>query len=70
LSCTSKSISLWLFWRWGLVNYFLGLASNHGTPYLSFPSNWDYRCEPPPPALLSVHLSDAHLPGHGYGLTY
>jgi hypothetical protein len=28
-------ILLWLFWRWGLMNYLPGLASNHNPPNLS-----------------------------------
>jgi hypothetical protein len=28
-------ILLWLFWRWGLMNYFPGLVSNHNPPYES-----------------------------------
>jgi hypothetical protein len=35
---------LWLLWRWGLVNYLPGLASNSDPPNLSLPSNWDYKC--------------------------
>jgi hypothetical protein len=38
-------ILLWLFWRWGLVNYFPKLASNCESPYFSLPSSYDYRCE-------------------------
>jgi hypothetical protein len=30
-----QSSSLWLFWRWGLVNYLSGLASNLNPPNLS-----------------------------------
>jgi hypothetical protein len=33
-----QSILLWLFWRWGLVNY-LPMASNHDLPDLSLPSS-------------------------------
>jgi hypothetical protein len=40
------SISLWLFWRWGLINYLSGLTLNH-SPDLSLPSSKDYRYEPP-----------------------
>jgi hypothetical protein len=32
------SILLWLFCKWGLVNYLLGLASNLDPPDLGFPS--------------------------------
>jgi hypothetical protein len=34
---------LWLFWRWGLLNYLPRLASNHDPPNLSIPSSQDYR---------------------------
>jgi hypothetical protein len=37
---------LWLFWRWGLMNYLSRLASKCNPPNLSLPSNYDYRCEP------------------------
>jgi hypothetical protein len=30
-------VLLWLFWRWGLLNYFPWLASNRDPPYLSLP---------------------------------
>jgi hypothetical protein len=33
-----QSILLWLFWRWGLVNYSPRLALNHDPPNLSLPS--------------------------------
>jgi hypothetical protein len=33
-------------WRWS-ENYFPGLASDHDPPYLSLPSSYYYRCEPP-----------------------
>jgi hypothetical protein len=42
-----QSILLWLFWRWGLENYFTGLASNCNPPDLSLPRSWNYRREPP-----------------------
>jgi hypothetical protein len=29
----------WLFWRWGLVNYLPGLASNLDLPSLRLPSS-------------------------------
>jgi hypothetical protein len=38
------SISLLLFWRWGLGNYLPGLASNLSPPYLSLPNSYDYQC--------------------------
>jgi hypothetical protein len=44
-----QSISLWLFWRWGLANYLLGLVSKCDPPDLSLPNSWDYRVEPPAP---------------------
>jgi hypothetical protein len=34
-----QSILLWLFWRWGLMNYLLGMALNQDPPYLSLPSS-------------------------------
>jgi hypothetical protein len=34
-----QSILLWLFWRWGLVNYLLRLASNCDPPDLSLLSS-------------------------------
>jgi hypothetical protein len=34
-----QSILLWLVWRWGLLNYLPGLASNREPPRLSFPSS-------------------------------
>jgi hypothetical protein len=30
---------LWLFWRWGLVDYLPRLALNRNAPSLSFPSS-------------------------------
>jgi hypothetical protein len=30
---------LWLFWRWGLVNYLPGLVLNRDPPNLSLPSS-------------------------------
>jgi hypothetical protein len=33
----------------GLMNYLLGLASNHDTPDLNLPSSQDYRHKPPMP---------------------
>jgi hypothetical protein len=30
---------LWLFWRWGLLNYLPGLSSNPEPPDLSLPSS-------------------------------
>jgi hypothetical protein len=30
-----QSLSLWLFWRWGLLNYLHRQASNHNPPNLS-----------------------------------
>jgi hypothetical protein len=33
-----QSILFWLFWRWGLLNYFPRLALNHDPPYVSLPS--------------------------------
>jgi hypothetical protein len=47
-----QSIVLWLFWRWGLKNYFLGLASNLDATDLSLPSSYDYRREPPVPGYM------------------
>jgi hypothetical protein len=47
-----KSILVWLFWIWDLVNYSPGLASNLKPPDLSLPSSWDYRCELPLPSFL------------------
>jgi hypothetical protein len=35
LSYTSSSFLLFFLWRWGLVNYLPGLASNHEPPDLS-----------------------------------
>jgi hypothetical protein len=35
---------LWLFWRWGLVNYLPRLAANHDSPNFSLPSSYDYKC--------------------------
>jgi hypothetical protein len=32
-----QSIVLWLFWRWGLLNYLPGLASNHSPLDLGLP---------------------------------
>jgi hypothetical protein len=29
---------LWLFWRWGLANYWPRLVSNHGPPNLKLPA--------------------------------
>jgi hypothetical protein len=43
------SILLWLFWRWGLTNYLLRLASNNNPPNLSLPSSQNYRSKPPAP---------------------
>jgi hypothetical protein len=40
---------LWLFWRWSLANYLLGLALNCDLPNLSFPNSKDYRDELPAP---------------------
>jgi hypothetical protein len=34
-----QSILLWLFWRWGLVNYLPRLALNCNLPNLTFPNN-------------------------------
>jgi hypothetical protein len=34
-----KFILLWLFWRWSLLNYLLGLASNSDLSNLSLPSS-------------------------------
>jgi hypothetical protein len=34
-----QSILLWLVWRFGLLNYLPGLASNHNPPSLSLPSS-------------------------------
>jgi hypothetical protein len=34
-----QSILLWLFWKWGLINYLFGQALNHDSPHLSLPSN-------------------------------
>jgi hypothetical protein len=47
-----QSILLWLFWRWGLVNYLPRLASNLDPPDLNLPSRWDYRRESPGPSYL------------------
>jgi hypothetical protein len=47
---------LWLFWRWDFKNYFPGLASNHHPPDVRFLNSWDYRREPPLPAV-SASLS-------------
>jgi hypothetical protein len=38
-----QSIFFYLFWRWDLRNYLLGLASNISPPDL--PSRWYYRYE-------------------------
>jgi hypothetical protein len=41
-----QSILLWLFWRWCLRKFLSWLVLNLDLPDLSFPSSWDYRCEP------------------------
>jgi hypothetical protein len=48
---TSSPFCSGCFWRWGLENYFPGLASNLNLPTL--PSGQDYRCELWCPAGLS-----------------
>jgi hypothetical protein len=47
---------LWLFWRWGLSNHLLRLASNLDLPDLSLPTLWDYRREPLLPASVKALL--------------
>jgi hypothetical protein len=47
-----QSIFLWLFWRWGLVNYLPGLALKHNPPNLIIPSSEDYKHEPVAPSSL------------------
>jgi hypothetical protein len=49
-----QSILLWLFWRWGLLNYLPGLASNDKPPDLSLLSSYNYRHEPPVPSEFTV----------------
>jgi hypothetical protein len=49
LSYTSSPFLVWLFWWWGLMNYFPRLAWNCDSPDLSLPINQDYRHEPPLP---------------------
>jgi hypothetical protein len=44
---------LWLFWRWGLLNYLTGLTLNCDSPNLSLPNSYDYRHKP----LASRHLA-------------
>jgi hypothetical protein len=34
-----QCIFLWLFWRWGLMNYLPWLFLNSDPPYLSLPSS-------------------------------
>jgi hypothetical protein len=41
-----NSILLWLFWKWGLVNYFPGLVPHLYPSTLSLSISYDYRCEP------------------------
>jgi hypothetical protein len=43
---------LWLFWRWGLVNYLPGLTLNCDSPYLNLPSSQDYRGAPLAPSYM------------------
>jgi hypothetical protein len=43
---------LWLFWIWGLTNYFPGLALNLDLLNLSLTSIKDYRREPPAPSMI------------------
>jgi hypothetical protein len=44
-----QSILVCLFWKWGLMNYLPGLASNLNPPNPNLLSSWDYRHEPPVP---------------------
>jgi hypothetical protein len=40
-----QPILLWLFWRWGLVNYLPSLGLNPDLPDLSLPNRQGYSCE-------------------------
>jgi hypothetical protein len=40
-----QSILLWLFWRWGLLEYLPRFASNLNPLNLSLPSSWHYKHE-------------------------
>jgi hypothetical protein len=43
-----QSILLWLFWRWGLEDFFAWAGPlNYDPPNLSLPSSWDCRRELP-----------------------
>jgi hypothetical protein len=49
-----QSILLWLFWRWGLSNYLLRLATNYDPTDLRLTSSWDYRRELSGPSFTSA----------------
>jgi hypothetical protein len=49
-------VLLWLFCRWGLLNYLPGLALNSDFPSLSLPSSQDYRHLPLVPSQ-TAHFS-------------